>query len=215
MDSAVTTGAFALGGVVLGGGLDWVRASLASKRAAVGQRDELIAALDAACISLMTETRSWRTLNTSSSKLHQLAFGMLEAGLPELPVSGSAALSVTDFGYMLVRWMGMGVANRLQHQTPVALLDTLRSSIMPLLSEIAILGVRLSMSGDEAIKAATVRVTDAAGALLEHIDEESAAYAKRGEEVRAAVGQLRRARDAAAARWWSRRKLRQRIWNNS
>jgi hypothetical protein len=215
MDSAVTTGAFALGGVVLGGGLDWVRASLASKRAEVGQRDELIAALDAACISLMTESRSWRMLDTSSSKLRQLAFGLLEAGLPELPVPGLASLSATDFGYLLVRWVGMGAAKRLQHQTPVALLDTVRHSLMPLLSEVAVLGVRLSMTGDEAIKAATVRVTDAAGSLLEHLDESPAAYAKREEEVRAAIGQLRRARDAAAARWWSRRKLRQRIRNNS
>ncbi len=71
------------------------------------------------------------------------------------------------------------------------------------------------MTGDETIKAATVRVTDAAGSLLDHLDERPAAYAKREEEVRAAVGQLRRARDAAAARWWSRRKLRQRIGNNS
>src|SRR5258707_10607703 len=108
IDSAITTGAFALGGVVLGGGLDWVRAFLASKRAEVGQRDELIAALDVACISLMTESRSWRMLDTSSSKLHQLAFGLLEAGLPELPRPGSAPLSATDFGYLLVRWLGMG-----------------------------------------------------------------------------------------------------------
>jgi len=55
MSTAVITGAFALGGVVIGGGLDWVRASLAARRAAAGQRDELITALDAACIALMTE----------------------------------------------------------------------------------------------------------------------------------------------------------------
>jgi hypothetical protein len=211
MDSAVTTGAFALGGVALGGALDWVRASLVSKRAEVGQRDELIAALDAACLSLLTEVRSWRTLDTSRSKLRQLTFGMLETGLPELPASRSASLSASDFGYLLVRWVGMGAAKRLQHQTPVALVDTLRRAVMPLLSEVAVLGVRLSMSGDEAIKTATVRVTDAAGALLEHIDEGPAAYVKREEELRAAIGQLRRARDAAAARRWRRRKLRRRI----
>jgi hypothetical protein len=211
MDSAVTTGAFALGGVVLGGSLDWVRASLASKRAEVGKRDELIAALDAACISLVSEARLWRTLDTSGSKFRQLAFGMLETGLPELRASGAASLSASDFGYALVRWIGTGVAKRLQHQTPVALVDTLRRSVMPLLSEVAILGVRLSMTGDEGIKGAAVRVTDAAGALLEHLDERPGAYAKREEEVRAAIGQLRRARDAAAARWRRRRKLRRRI----
>jgi hypothetical protein len=208
MDSAVTTGAFALGGVALGGCLDWMRASLASKRAEVGQRDELIAALDAACISLMSEARSWRTLDTSGSKLRQLAFGMMETGLPELPASGSTSLSSSDFVYLLVRWMGMGAAKRLQHQTPVAIVDSLRRSVMPLLSEVAILGVRLSMTGDEAINAATLRVTNAAGALLEHIDERPAAYVKREEEVQAAIGQLRRARDAAAARWWHRRRRR-------
>jgi hypothetical protein len=211
MDSAVITGAFTLGGVALGGSLDWVRASLASKRAEVGQRDELIAALDAACISLITEARSWRTLDTSVSKIRQIAFGMLETGLPELPASKSASLSATHFGYLLVRWIGMSAAKRLQHQTPVALVDTLRRAVMPLLSEIAVLGVRLSMTGDEGIKEATVRVTEGAGALLEHIDEPPAAYLRREEEVRAALGQLRRARDAAAARWWRRRKLRRRI----
>jgi hypothetical protein len=211
MDTAATTGAFTLGGVALGGGLDWIRSSLASKRAEVGRRDELIAALDTACISLLIEIRSWRTLDTSSSKFRQVAFGMLETGLPELPASGAAALSVSDFGYLLARWIGMSAAKRLQHQTPVALVDTLRRAVMPLLSEVAVIGVRLSMTGDEAIKAATVRVTDAAGALLEHVDERPTDYVKREEELRAAVGQLRRARDAAAARRWRRKKLQGRI----
>jgi hypothetical protein len=107
---------------------------------------------------------------------------------------------------MLVRWVGTGVAKRLQHQTPVALVESLRRSIMPLLSEIAVLGVRLSMTGDEAMKAATARLTDAAGALLEHIDERPAAFAKREEEMHAAIGQLRIARDAAVSPWWRRRK---------
>ena len=48
MDSAVTTGAFTLGGVIIGGTLDWARASIAARRAKAGQRDELIAALGAA-----------------------------------------------------------------------------------------------------------------------------------------------------------------------
>src|SRR5438270_516263 len=64
MDTAVITGAFTLGGVVIGGGLDWVRASLAARRAAARERDELIAAIDSACIALMTETLTWRALDT-------------------------------------------------------------------------------------------------------------------------------------------------------
>ena len=81
MDSAVTTGAFALGGVALGGGLDWVRASLASKRAEVGRRDELIAALDAACISLMTEVRAC----DDGSELARLLPRRFRSSLTSLP----------------------------------------------------------------------------------------------------------------------------------
>lgn len=98
MDGAVVTGVFALGGVVLGGGLDWVRASLASKNDDASRCDELVAALDTACINLIVEARAWRTLDTSRSKLSQLGFGMLEAGLPDFPAEGSASLSAADFG---------------------------------------------------------------------------------------------------------------------
>jgi hypothetical protein len=207
MDSAVTTGAFALGGVVVGGGLDWLRASIAGRRAAAGERDQLVAALDAACIGLMTEALTWRTLDTPGSKLKQLAFGMMEAGLPE----PRDPASVTDVAYTLVKWLGTGASKRLQHQTPVALADNIRRTLMPLRTEIAVLAVRLSMTGDEGIKAATLRVGDAAGALLEHITEPDPQYGKRQEEMQAAIGQLRRARDAADAHWWRRRKLRRRI----
>jgi hypothetical protein len=211
MDTAVITGAFALGGVVIGGGLDWVRASLAGLRAAARERDELIAAIDAACIALMTETLTWRALDTTKLKLRQLAFGMLEADLPELPASGALKPSVVDIGYILVRWLGRGAAKSLRHQTPVALTDSLRSTMWPLRSEISVMAVRLSMTGDEDIKAATIRLGDATGALIEHITEPDPEYRKRQEELRAAIGQLRRARDAADAPLWRRRRLRRKI----
>jgi hypothetical protein len=57
---------------VIGGGLYWVRASVAGRRAEAGQRDELIAALDTACIALMTEAVTWRDLDTPKLKLRQL-----------------------------------------------------------------------------------------------------------------------------------------------
>lgn len=211
MDIAVITGAFTLGGVVIGGGLDWVRASLTARRAAAGERDELIAAIDSACIALMTETLTWRALDTGKLKLRQLAFGMLEAGLPELPAKATPKTSAVDLGYTLVGWLGRGAAKSLRHQTPVALTDTLRSTMWPLRSEISVMAVRLSMTGDEEIKAATVRLGDAAGALIEHITEPDPGYRKRQEELRAAIGQLRRARDAADAPLWRRRRLRRNI----
>ena len=211
MNPAVITGAFTLGGVVIGGALDWVRASLSGRRAAARERDELIAAIDAACIALMAEALTWRALDTAKLKLRQLAFGMLEAGLPDLPVAGTPKPSVTDIGYTLVGWLGRGTARSLRHQTPVALADSLRSTLWPLRSEISVMAVRLSMTGDENIKAATIRLGDAAGALLEYIAEPDPQYQKRQEELRAAIGELRRARDAARAPLWRRRQLRREI----
>jgi hypothetical protein len=211
MDTAVITGAFTLGGVVIGGGLDWVRASLAARRTAARERDELIAAIDSACIALMTETLTWRALDTGKLKLRQLAFGMLEAGLPELPAKGTPKTSAVDFGYTVVGWLGRGAAISLRHQTPVALTDTLRSIMWPLRFEISVMAVRLSMTGDDDIRAATIRLGDAAGALIEHITEPDSGYRKRQEELRAAIGQLRRARDAADVPLWRRRRLRRNI----
>lgn len=211
MGSEVVTGAFTLGGVVIGGGLDWIRASVAGRRAAAGQRDELIAALDAACIALMAEALNWRALETPGLKLRQLAFGMLETGPPELPASGAPKPSAADIAYTLVGWLGRSAAKSLRHQAPVALVDSFRSIVMPLRSEISVMALRLSMIGDENIKTATVRLSAAAGALLEHITEPDLQYQKRQEELRAAVGQLRRARDASDAHLWQRRRLRRRI----
>ena len=211
MDSQVVIGAFTLGGVALGGGLDWVRTSLAARHDAARQRDELIAALDAACVALMAEAQTWRELDTPKLKFRQIAFGMLEAGPPELPAASGPKPSAADIGYALVGWLGKATAKSLRHQAPVALMDNLRSTVMPLRTEIAVLAVRLSMTGDENIKAATVRLSDAAGALLEHATEPGLRYQERQEELRAAIGQLRRARDAADAHLWRRRRLRQRI----
>jgi hypothetical protein len=218
MDSQVVTGAFTLGGVVIGGALDWVRVSLAARRDAAGQRDELIAALDAACIALMAEVQTWREMDTLKLKFRQIAFGLLEAGPPAFPVPGELSHKATpkrtaavDIAYALVGWLGKGAAKSLSHQAPAALADSLRTTIMPLRTEIAVLAVRLSMTGDENIKAATVRLSDAAGALLDHAGEPDPQYQERQEELRAAVGQLRRARDAADAHLWRRRRLRQRI----
>jgi hypothetical protein len=189
MDTAVVTGVFALGGVVVGGGLEWVRSSLAARRAAAGQRDELVVALDAAGISLMNEAQMLRSLETRGSRLRQMGFGLLETGPPSSP----SPASVTDIAYSMVQWLGAGAAKGLRHTTPVAVAEDLRRTLWPLRSEIVVMGVRLSMAGDERIKDATIRVTAAAVALLEHIDERDRDYKKRGEELQSAMGQLRRA----------------------
>ena len=57
MASDVVTGAFALGGVALGGALDWLRGSIATRAATGSQRDELFAALGTACTKLMLQIR--------------------------------------------------------------------------------------------------------------------------------------------------------------
>jgi hypothetical protein len=149
MDTAVVTGAFTLGGVVIGGALEWARGSIADRRKAAAERDQLVAALDAASIRLMTEARLWRGLDTSASKLRQLSFGLL-GELPDLPpTSSSAALwaSLADLTYTVIRGRGAGVSRSLLHQTPVALTESMRATLLPLLSEISTMAVRLSMVG--------------------------------------------------------------------
>lgn len=211
--SDLATGAFALGGVLLGGSLDWARGSIAARRATARERDQLVAVLDAACIRLMTEARLWRALDTSGSKLRQLGYGLL-GELPDLPPTASSAAllaSLADVAYTVVRWLSAGASKGLLHQTPAALTESMRITLLPLLSEITTLAVRLSMAGDGAVKDATDRLAGATGALLEHITESPAQYPQREQEVQAAIGQLRRARDAAAARPWRRRAMRRRI----
>lgn len=67
------------------------------------------------------------------------------------------------------------------------------------------------MMGDPGLADGADRLGKAAGALIKHIDERDRAWAEREAEVQAAIGELRRARDAANARWWQRRKLRRAV----
>jgi len=76
-------------------------------------------------------TLTWRALDTTKLKFRQLAFGMPDADLPELPASGAPKPSAVDIGYTIVRWLGRGTAKSLRHQTPVALTDSLRSTVWP------------------------------------------------------------------------------------
>ncbi|HVB41955.1 MAG TPA: hypothetical protein VNF47_04525 [Streptosporangiaceae bacterium] len=204
MDAAVATGVFTLGGVVVGAALDWARRGMADRRAQAGRRDEHFAGLVDACTRLGVEARSWRTLDTPKSKMRQFWFGLMES---EAQRSAVLAPNITA---ALTQWLAGGGAYGLRHMHPVAVADRIRSNLMPLLSEVFVLTVRLSMTGDDAIKLAADRLGQAAGGLVEHIDERDRDYAKREDEVQAAIGQLRRARDAAAAHWWRRRKLRKR-----
>jgi hypothetical protein len=167
MQTGVIAGAFALGGVVVGGALDWVRAAIAERRAAAGRRDELVAGLATGCIGLLAEVMAFRSLGTRRSRVKQLWFGLMEAGLPGPGVGASAGEST----YALMKWLGTGVAKGLRHEAPVDAAETVRRTLLPLRSEIGVMAVRLSMTGDERIQDATARVSDAAGALVEHIDE--------------------------------------------
>ena len=119
--------------------------------------------------------------------------------------------SLSDIGYGLIRWAGAAAAKSLPHQAPVAQAQGLRGTLLPLQSEITAMTVRLSMIGNEEIKTATLRISDATGALVDHITEPAAQHQEREEEVRAALGQLRRTRDAADAHLWRRGALRRKI----
>jgi hypothetical protein len=99
----------------------------------------------------------------------------------------------------------------MRNSHPVALAEGIRRQLMPILSEVTVLSMRLGMAGDSRLKAACVRAGAAAAALLKHLDEHPCDYAKREAELEASVGQLRRARDAAAAPRWRRRKMRRRV----
>ena len=126
------------------------------------------------------------------------------------PSLGWAGASAIDFVYTLVRWLSRGAAKGIRHQTLVALTDKLRSTVMPIRSEIAVLAIRLSMTGDKNIQAATIRLSDAAGALLEDAAEPDPQYHERQEELRqnwATPPCSRRLRCSP----WQRRRLRGRI----
>jgi hypothetical protein len=205
VDTAIVAGAFALGGVVLGGAMNWAAGRGVARREVAGQRDEAMAALADVCVRLQAEARTWRDLHTPKSKLQQLLFGVMESEARRpvaLAPNAAAALTQLAVG---------SVAYGMRNAHPVAQAEGLCRQVMPLLSEVTVLSMRLSMSGDEGIKAACVRVSTAAVALIENITERPHDYARREAEVEASAGQLRRARDAAAAPWWWRRKMRQAV----
>jgi hypothetical protein len=199
MDSAVVAGAFGLGGVALGAALNWLRTAAESRGSASGKRDETFEALGAACVRLLVEARTWRSLDKPASKARQALYGVLEG-------EARHPFKVSDDLVAVLRQVGASaVVYGLKHQMPVSVAQSIRSDLMPLLSEIAVLAIRLSMMGDEGLKDAADRITDATGALVENLAARNRDYAKQEAEVQAAIGQLRRARDAAAARRWYRR----------
>ena len=66
---------------------------------------------------------------------------------------------------------------------------------------------RLSMHGDAPLQIACQRIAGAAGSLLEHaIDKDGPD--EHEDEMKAALKQLRDARDLAATRWWRWRERR-------
>ena len=77
---------------------------------------------------------------------------------------------------------------------------TVCTELLPLLSEIAVLAIRLSMTGDEGLMTAAARVSETTGALVDNMVARERDYAEREADVQAALGELRRTRDAAAAR---------------
>jgi len=161
VDTAVVTGSFALGGVALGGVLEWLRAGAASHRAAAAERDEQMAALGTTCTQLLLEIRILRQLL-----------------MPRL-IPGSMA-------------------------------EQTRARLLPVLGEVTVLSTRLSMQGDAPLRKASQRVVGAAGSLLEHAFDKGG-LDEHEEEMKAALKQLRDARDLAAAprrRWRERRRLR-------
>jgi hypothetical protein len=92
------------------------------------------------------------------------------------------------------------------HLWPVGVAETIRSDLLPLMSETAVLAIRMSMAGDTETKDASVKVSEAVGALAGNLVVKEKEYLRLESEVNAALGGLRRARDAAAARRWYRRR---------
>jgi hypothetical protein len=60
VDDAIVAGAFALGGVALGGALEWLRSSVTSRQLNAQQRDYQFAALGTACTQLLLQIRMLR-----------------------------------------------------------------------------------------------------------------------------------------------------------
>ena len=200
MNTAVVTGAFTLGGVALGAVVEWVRSAIAARGAAAQERDEVFTALGAACARLLVEARMWRALDKPGSKLRQALFGVMESEARRPFAVGDDLMAVAR------QLMASAAVNGLRHSFPVNVAERLRAELMPLLSEIAVLAIRLSLTGDAGLKDAAIRVTDATSALVEGMAARERDYVKREAEVQAAFGQLRRARDAAASRKWYRKR---------
>lgn len=200
MDTAVVTGAFTLGGVAVGAAVEWLRSAGAARRVAAKERDDLFAALSAACARLLIAARTWRSLNTAGAKLRQAAYGVMESEARRPFVVGDDATAVVR------QLMASAAVNGLRHLWPVNVAETMRSDLLPLMSEIAVLAIRMSMTGDQGVKDAAARLGDATGALTGNMVARERDYAKLEADVTAALGQLRRARDAAAARRWYRRR---------
>ena len=200
MNTAVVTGAFALGGVVLGAAVEWVRSAGTAHRAAARERDDLFVAMGEACSRLLVVARTWRNLNKPGAKLRQAAYGAMES-------EALRPFTVGDDAIAVVRQLGASaVVNGLRYLFPVNVAETVRTELLPLLSEIAVLAIRLSMIGDEGLKDAATRISESTGALVDGMVARERDYAQREAEVQAALGQLRRARDAAAARRWYRKR---------
>ena len=86
-----------------------------------------------------------------------------------------------------------------------------RERLRGLVSEVMLRTLRLSMVDDEAITDATGRVGDAAASLMGAYGEPGEVRAQRVGALSAALGRVRQARNAAAAPWWRRRKMRREI----
>lgn len=134
MDGAVITGAFTLGGVAVGGVLEWLLAAGARRASAAAERDELFAALCSACTRLMIEANTWRTLDTRRAKLKQHWFGLVES-----EVHGPSALASSGSAAATFRGLAGAAATGLRHLSPIALSEGIRSNLMPMLSDVLVL----------------------------------------------------------------------------
>ncbi|SRR6266851_744504 len=146
MDTAVVAGAFALGGVALGAGLEWLRSVAVAHSAAAGERDETFAALTAASVRLLVEARTWRSLDKPASKTRQALYGVMESEARRPFAIGDDLVTVVR------QLLASAVVHGLKHQMPVNVAASIRSELVPLLSEIAVLAIRLSMAGDAGLK---------------------------------------------------------------
>jgi hypothetical protein len=132
-------------------------------------------------------------------------FGLMES-------EAKQPFAVGDDAWRVARQlMAAAAVNGLRYNFPVNVADRLRDQLLPLMSEITSLAVRLSMTGDTQIHKAAIRLSNAATSLVQHMFERDRRYARRETELEDALRQLRRTRDAANARWWRRRKLRRAI----